>query len=274
MTLRQLRELKDFVLRLCKTRLLRNPISGFGRVKGQKILWTQINQYDICEQIMTRIIQDDENSCSWVELVANGKIQSPKTFISHWWGEFFRDFMLSLEHHARLHNIKDDDGYYFCVCANNQWKVELGASLEMSPFFLALRLSSMTLVMMDRMGTIRTRSWCVFEWNETLGLKTHTIQVATTLGLVGAGLVSGGPLVDYLKGLHTAEAKASNNIDQRKIMNRIAGVDESSGISRDAHGKDILTGENYEEELVANHKSNFQALDDNVRAHTLPPEVL
>ena len=46
----------------------------------------------------------------------------------------------------------------WCVCAD-QWNVELGETLETSPFFEALGGAKDTLVMLDRSAELLTRLW-------------------------------------------------------------------------------------------------------------------
>ena len=66
---------------------------------------------------------EKEHSCSWVDLVGNGTNQLRKYFCSHNWGEPFRDFSMTIEHHAREYRAMADDAYWICVYANDQWKV-------------------------------------------------------------------------------------------------------------------------------------------------------
>ena len=51
----------------------------------------------------------------------------------------------------------------------------------------------------------------------------------TSQGLVGSALVSSGPVVQALENLKTAAAEASDAVDERRIKNYIAGVDEMQG---------------------------------------------
>lgn len=92
MSLRQLRHLRDYVKRLCKANIIRRrPAAaahggGGGRniERDDRIFWFSINQYDINELILKRIIPQ-KKSCSWVELVADrgSPGQPPETYLSH-----------------------------------------------------------------------------------------------------------------------------------------------------------------------------------------------
>ena len=46
-----------------------------------------------------------------------------------------------------------------CVFANDQWNVELGDTLDSSPFYEALKGSKETLVMLDRNADLLYRLW-------------------------------------------------------------------------------------------------------------------
>ena len=91
MTVKQLRSLRTYVKRLCKSRLLKytNWVPE-GKKQGQTVEWSEINMYTISNEIITKIIpfvlkeRDEEPaSCSWMELVSTGP-QSPEVLMSHW----------------------------------------------------------------------------------------------------------------------------------------------------------------------------------------------
>ena len=64
----------------------------------------------------------------------------------------------------------------------------------------------------------------------------------TSLGRVGSPLVSSGPIVQALENLNTAAAQASDLVDERRIKNHIAGVQELQGIQRTHQGKLMIEG--------------------------------
>jgi len=286
-TLRQLRELREFAKRLCKAGVLRypdddeTPFAKFcreGGVAGKRIMWIDLNQHDITGVIIKRIIPE-QYSCSWAEFVApRGTRQTRRYFVSHNWSEYFRDFMCAVEHHVFHHGVSYDDAYWICVYANNQWNVELGATLAESPFYGALHGAESTLLMLDRGGQALTRVWVIFEMDRTL-FHHQNLEVGTPLGLAGTLLVSSGPFVEALKGLQSSEAIASNPVDQRMIFNMITGHDEKRGLRKmasktacpPAAAIENVTWEldpnegDYEGRLRNEHGQSFDALDKGVR---------
>jgi hypothetical protein len=61
-------------------------------------------------------------ACSFVELVVDkGTVeQCPQWFVSHWWGEPVRDFVASVEAHAKARDLDESAAYWVCAYANNQ----------------------------------------------------------------------------------------------------------------------------------------------------------
>jgi len=271
MTLRQLRDLREFVKRLCKGRMLKYPTNEFNdrlERSGKTIPWTQVTQHDITSEVVKKIIPQ-KHSCSWVELVANGKPQTRKYFISHNWSETFRDFMEALEHHARNNGVALDDSYWICVYANDQWNVVLGKMLKDSPFYEALKDSATTVLMMDKSAEALTRLWVVFEMHETTITLSQKLEIWTPVGRVGSGLVSSGPIVHALDRVDTAKAMASNLCDQRQIMNYVAGVDEMSSmlVAADLTKKlDPAAPSDYEKTLVEERAHTFKNLNSKIKA--------
>ena len=110
--------------------------------------------------------------CAFVEMVARAA-QSPKWFVSHWWGEAIPEFVACLEQHAQDYG-KDLNGvavkggtteetpYWVCAYANNQWA--LGDALTADPgqtsFHKAMALAEGTVSVLDPKGVVFTRIWC------------------------------------------------------------------------------------------------------------------
>jgi len=229
LTLRQLHDLQDFVKRLCKSGLLRYPDDQFNKHRaGKSIKWTRISQHEIVSTVIRKIIPK-EHSCSWTELVAHGQPQTRKFFCSHSWAETFRDFMAAIDLHARENGVSIEDTYWICVYANDQFHLELGKTLEQSPFYTALQGAHSTLLMLDKAADALNRLWVIFEMNETTRLGQR-LFIWTPLGQVGTGLVGSGPIMQALGRLDTSEACASHPVDQRQIMNFVAGINELEGI--------------------------------------------
>jgi len=261
-SLRQLRQLSDFCQRLCKAGLLKYGSTEFDKHmkrEGQLVKWTQCTQHEICDLILKKVIKED-NSCSWVEAITNGKEQRCDFFCSHNWAECFRDFMTSIEGICRDKRISGETHFWICVYANNQHNVELGSSLTESPFYRALEQSKATMLMLDKTAQAITRLWCVFEMNETLD-KNKVLELWTPLGQVGSGLVSSGPIVQALNRIDTRRAKASNPRDQRKILNRIAGECEDRGLDQLARPGEEGADDGYEEDLKRRCSQRFRDLN-------------
>ena len=105
----------------------------------------------------------EARKCPYVELVANDK-QEPTWLVSHWWGEPFNDFIKYLKEHAEDYGLNKNTTYYWiCAYANNQWNLELGESLEESPFYKAMEKSKGTISILDSNGVVFNRIWCVYE---------------------------------------------------------------------------------------------------------------
>lgn len=268
-TLRQLRELRELVKRLCKAGLLKFPATPFNERRncaGKRIRWTQITQHEIVSEIVKRIIPQ-RHSCSWMEVVSCGNPQERRFYCSHNWSEPFRDFMATIEHHAREHRAGPEDAYWICVFANDQWDVNLGTSLCGSPFYDALHNAEMTALMLDETAEALYRMWVVFEMTETQRLG-QVLEVWTPLGRVGSGLVASGPFVQAVKNLDITLAEASNPCDQRQIMNHIAGVEEHTGIVVNSAGDKELDPEfpdDYEERLVKANLEKFTAWNERLK---------
>ena len=60
-----------------------------------------VNLYDVVDYLVKP--ETLARKCSYVELVAppGTKAQTPRWFVSHWWGEPVKDFIKAVEYHAR-----------------------------------------------------------------------------------------------------------------------------------------------------------------------------
>jgi len=282
MSLRQLRQLQSFCTVLCQAGMLKYGDSAhnrqLGRV-GKRVQWTKLTQHEICHLIIKKIIPKDQ-SCSWVEAVADGRPQKRNFFCSHNWGECFRDFMVSIEAHAKEKGIAMETTYWICVYANNQHSVELGLTLSESPFYSALKGSRATLLLLDKTAEALLRLWCVFELHATLVKEKQALELWTPLGKVGSGLVSSGPVIQALNRIDTCCAQASDPVDQRQILNHIAEVNETEGIKiLEGNAKELDEDKHqrgkYEEKLIEAHKSKFEALNKEIKnsvKNALDPE--
>ena len=72
-------------------------------------------RYHICGHFVKPLTTRDR--CSWVELVATGP-QKPTWFISHWWGTPFSQTLEMLDWHGHIHDLNQNDAYWYCTLAN------------------------------------------------------------------------------------------------------------------------------------------------------------
>ena len=114
MKLLHLRNLEQYVKRLCKVGLLKYPDHYFNRSRGKAckpIRWSVIAQHEITSEIIKRIIPE-EHSCSWSEMVSPGEAQEAHYFCSHSWSEAFREFMASIEQFVAERRVPIGTGFW------------------------------------------------------------------------------------------------------------------------------------------------------------------
>merc|ERR550532_326878 len=145
----------------------------------------------INRMVIQRKIPKDQ-ARSWVELVAMGP-QPPKYFVSHSWGEAFREFMVAIEHFARDMVARARDTYWICTFAIDQWDVNLGGHLRDSPFVQALSECESCVLQLDTHASSLSRVWCLLEVFMILHEKGKKLFVMTPNGLVGSHKVRSGP---------------------------------------------------------------------------------
>jgi hypothetical protein len=280
-TLVQLRSLQDYLKRLCKTGLLRHS-SEFAAEKGltgKALGWTLLNMHHINLEVIKKLIPS-KNSCSWIQIVSS-EPQKPKVYVSHNWSQPFRDFMKAIELFQGCATSQVDvgihDPFFICTFANDQWHVDLGETLVSSPFYLALSEAQQVLLMLDKVGSALERVWCVFELKTTLE-KHMPLKISTPLGLVGDRDMSTLQVMETIKATDIRRATATNEVDQRQILNNIAGVQEESGLIKDSDGKKYLEGTEkastssvqkykYEEGLMNQHRAKFVQVNEFIQGH-------
>jgi hypothetical protein len=234
--------------------------------------WVEINQHHIRYGIIMKVIQKAD-SCSWVELVAD-RVQKPKYFVSHNWSESFRDFMLSIEHHAKHVRCRAADSYWICVFAMNQWEVDVGGDLEKGPFVTALKEAPNMVLMLDKEASSLSRLWClievylVTERPDVVGDKAEDLQILTPLGVLGTPGVQSGPVFEALKGVKTSTATATEKPDRRQLLNYIGGMKQTDGLMMDDHGCvqvpkaiDCSWPDDHEDRLVQEKAEEFLKFD-------------
>lgn len=161
MLLRQLNKVMAYVERNCKK-------SGWTCSRSKAALDpATINLYQVVEFVVKPATE--ERKCSFVELVASGP-QLPKWFVSHWWGEPVADFIKCLQGHAMDRGLLEDDAYWVCAYANNQWNVAADVPVDpkASSFRRAIDISEGTVSVLDKAAMCYTRIWCCYEvWVST-----------------------------------------------------------------------------------------------------------
>lgn len=207
--------------------------------------------YDIVPAIIKPATKHTQGS--YVELFTQKAVD---VFVSHWWGGEFVDFVESLASSA-AQLLRDDVGglssqrchsfggqssqqdaaesmvFWICSFANAQWTVNLGNSLEESPFEVALASSTCKAVVMvmDESAMPLTRIWCIYEVLRT-GVLRHPFYVATQHGvLVGERVRESPPLAasllalaERLSDLRPQHAAASNLQDRDTIISEVSNA--------------------------------------------------
>ena len=92
---------------------------GWVDTNGEKCKINTVNLYDVNKYIIKP--ETKEKQCSYVELVApkDTRAQTPKWFVSHWWGEPVMDFIACVEEHARVRALDPQEAVYW-VCLQMQ----------------------------------------------------------------------------------------------------------------------------------------------------------
>ena len=138
MTLSQFRELvAELKRRADKDGLL----TGWVDRDGTTCHVDTVKLYDVVKFLVEPATKQSQSS--YVELVAPAgtRAQTPKWFVSHWWGEPVLDFIACVEQHAKVRALKPEDAvYWVCAYANNQHKLDsdITADPKNSAFFKAM----------------------------------------------------------------------------------------------------------------------------------------
>eukprot|EP00930_Biecheleria_cincta_P084173 TRINITY_DN73661_c0_g1_i1.p1 TRINITY_DN73661_c0_g1~~TRINITY_DN73661_c0_g1_i1.p1 ORF type:complete len:724 (-),score=137.75 TRINITY_DN73661_c0_g1_i1:67-2238(-) len=236
------------------------PLGELQRLVSERRDWLQTrswNSHVKAEQrptmyeVVPHIIKPRTKSrrCSYAELL---EAMAPQVFVSHWWGEEFVNFVqalycYALAQHPLQRNLRDGLVYWICSFANRQWTVDLGGSLEESPFERALGASSCDTVLMvvDKSVSPLQRIWCLYEVLRAHALE-KTFHVATEHGVLTYGQEEPHDEVraDLLKLsekvmlLDASSAQASQDSDRRAILQ---AIEEQVGLEQfTVHVKSLL----------------------------------
>ena len=91
-------------------------IPEWADINGETCKVTTVNLYDVVKYLVEP--ETRQKQCSYVELVAPAgtRAQTPKWFVSHWWGEPVLDFIACVEEHAKVRGLEPEEAVYW-VCA-------------------------------------------------------------------------------------------------------------------------------------------------------------
>jgi len=227
--------------------------------------------------------------------------QPPRFFVSHWWGEPVKEFVLCLEQanaDFEMNNMDygEQDGsgggmsadtpVWVCAYANNQWK--LGDSITDDPtksgFYKAMKVAKgRTITILDKEGTVFTRIWCMYELYLTLvhlndamwavyTAHTHKYKIPGDKGTYenrkAVGIISGGSTSD--KGDYSLITAREADFPYDLIKKSLGIQIEHAGVSVETDKTHILNSvagrENIDDVPPTQHES-YDTLNNNVRAN-------
>jgi len=170
-TVRQLRAIWANISRRCVP-------EGWTDHKNNLLKPEDVSLYDVDKHIIRPFTVEKE--VPFVEMLpSTAGPQPPRFFISHWWGEPVRDFILCLERaildfrknrddedERRGGGMSADTPVWVCAYANNQWA--LGEDIPDDPnqlgFTRAMEVAvGRTITILDKDGIVFSRIWCAFE---------------------------------------------------------------------------------------------------------------
>lgn len=173
-------------------------------------------------------------------------------YVSHWWGTPFSDTMSALKRHAHcvsadatktsheclptFDSRRSSNGgflsYWICTFSNNQWQLdkEMGAKPEESSFFKALQggFCKGVCMVLDESATPLSRSWCLFEFLQTIRICEAQSDSDAFQGLVFAhstGVLHYGTasievslkICNHISGIRLENTQASSSVDKDLI---------------------------------------------------------
>jgi len=160
------------------------------------------DMYYVCPNLVLPLTK--RSKLSFAELVGDGAVEY---FVSHFWGTGFENFIRSLRKHSKCKHGKEDlnwrdSRYWICTFSNNQWKLDeeipKNGSMKDSSFYQALHSSSCkaTCMILDEKAMPLTRSWCLYEIIQTLGIDAKNknnfegLTFLTSSGVLNYGMCS------------------------------------------------------------------------------------
>jgi len=166
-TIGQLQRVFDFAVRHAKTWHDTAP-EACSKTSGRTLCTKIMNLYHLNTWLI--LPATEERDCAMVELLATAP-QAPRWFISHWWGEALKDFLLCARRHTELRGSTEADPFWVCAHANRQHSLaaEVVANPRETSFYKALQLARGVLLVLDARSPLGgpatpfTRIWCAFE---------------------------------------------------------------------------------------------------------------
>jgi len=131
------------------------------------------------------------------------------------------------------------DGIWVCTFALCQFGEDLGARLDTSPFVKALLCADHVVLVVDRASGSLSRTWCAFEL-QLSAQESKALDLFAPTGKVGSEGASSVALLDAVEAWDIRSTEASNAADRRQILNRVAGIDELTGIKKDEQGRPVV----------------------------------
>ena len=205
-TLSQLWSIMENVTRRC-------ILEKWTNYEGTLLTPETVTLYDVKKYIiMPYTVQTKK---SFVEsLPSTAGPQPPRWFVSHYWGEPIKSFILCIEkfvenfsanseedHEERGGGMTEHTPIWVCAYANNQWDLDDDITVDPSKsgFTRAIQVArNRTISILDDKGIVFTRIWCIYELYRTLIANRQNVKnnnthwvLYTTLhdGKEGVGLV-------------------------------------------------------------------------------------
>ena len=160
--LAQLRSVLEHVRRRCHN-------EHWVNTDGVDMDLKDVTMYDTAAYVIKPATK--KRQCSFVEVVAKTS-QTPKWFVSHWWGQPLQELFHCLEQHARDRLLDlNDNPYWISAFALSQWdiKTHITPDLNASVFLRAMNLCDGCVSVVCKAGQdYHSRIWCVFETGAAL----------------------------------------------------------------------------------------------------------
>lgn len=161
--------------RLCNRRNVHATQMKYDRVLPE----LQPNMYAVDLLLIRTLTEPDRVSASELFRSEGAPVD---TFVSHYWGQDFGEFVQSLyrfilRHRKTVCGPCSEQEFlqkvrqtvlFICAFSNNQWNLitEMGSNIEDSPFYKVLKAPTTTKLVMnlDHMAASLQRAWCDFEF--------------------------------------------------------------------------------------------------------------